>query len=127
MPDDSLAGLLLEIRAFRDARDWQRFHTVRHLAAALSVEAGELQETLLWKTDDEVTAALSDSPFRARVGHEIADVLIYALLAAHACGLEPAELIRAKLQINAEKYPVELARGSSKKYTGILVAPFGRG
>ena len=117
MPDDSLANLLLEIRAFRDAREWERFHTVRHLAAALSVEVAELQEAVLWKTDDEVSASLAESAFRTRVGHEVADVLIYVLLLSHACGLDPATEIRVKLQLNAEKYPVELARGSSKKYT----------
>lgn len=58
MADDSLADLLLEIRTFRDARGWERFHTVRHLAAALSVEAAELQEALPWKIDDEVSASL---------------------------------------------------------------------
>jgi dCTP diphosphatase len=117
MVDDSLEDLLGEIRSFRDAREWERFHTVRQLAAALSVEAAELQETMLWKTDDEVTASLGDDPFRARVGHEIADVLIYSLLLCHACGLDPAAVIRTKLRLNAEKYPLDLARGSAKKYT----------
>src|SRR6476646_9250793 len=105
MSDESLTTLLLEIRAFRDARDWERFHTVRHLAAALSVESAELQEALLWKTDEEVTEILIDGPFRAHIGHEIADVPIYALLLAHACRLDPTEIIRNKLQINAEKHP----------------------
>jgi NTP pyrophosphatase (non-canonical NTP hydrolase) len=117
MTDDSLADLLREIRTFRDAREWERFHTVRHLAAALSVEAAELQEAILWKTDDEVSASLAESDLRTRVGHEIADVLIYSLLLCHACGLDPAAVIRAKLKLNSEKYPVELARGSAKKYT----------
>jgi dCTP diphosphatase len=126
MTGDSLADLLLEIRAFRDARDWERFHTVRHLAAGLSVEAAELQEALLWKTDDEVSTSLGESVFRTRVGHEIADVLIFGLLLCHACGLDATAVIRAKLQLNAEKYPVELARGSAKKYTE-LSSPLGAG
>src|SRR5687768_10993814 len=108
MSNDSIADLLHEIRTFRDAREWERFHTVRHLAAALSVEAAELQEALLWKTDDEVNASLEDNAFRTRLGYEIADVLIYGLLLCHGCGLDPTSVIRAKLKLNAEKYPVEL-------------------
>jgi dCTP diphosphatase len=119
MPNDSLADLLREIRTFRDAREWERYHTVRHLAAALSIEAAEVQEVLLWKTDEEVSTSLEDGAFRTRLGHEIADVLIYSLLLCHACGLEGATVIREKLQLNAEKYPVELARGSAKKYTDL--------
>jgi hypothetical protein len=36
--------------AFRDQRDWKQFHSLRNLAAGLSIEAVELQEILLWKS-----------------------------------------------------------------------------
>lgn len=49
-----------ELLAFRDARDWKQFHTPRQLAAALAIEASELQQAMLWKTDAEVTEALAD-------------------------------------------------------------------
>ncbi len=103
--------------AFRSARDWKQFHTPRQLAAALSIEAGELQQAMLWKTDDEIEAALGDPAFKAEIGDEIADVLSFALLLAHDLGLDPAHLIEAKLKKNEERYPVEKSRGRSTKYT----------
>jgi len=105
--------------AFRSARDWKQFHTPRQLAAALAIEAGELQQAMLWKTDAEIEAARGNPKFRAEVGNEIADVLSFALLLAHDLGLDPGELIEAKLKKNEERYPVEKSRGRSTKYTNL--------
>lgn len=105
--------------AFRDARDWKQFHTPRQLAAGLAIEAGELQQTMLWKTDAEVEVAAGDGAFRTAIGDEIADVLSFALLLAHNLGMDPAELIDAKLKKNEQRYPVEKSRGRSTKYTNL--------
>lgn len=105
-----------ELLAFRDARDWKQFHTPRQLAAALAIEAGELQQAMLWKTDAEVAVALADGSLTTEIGDEIADVLSFALLLAHDLGLDPAELIRRKLNKNEERYPAEKSRGRSTKY-----------
>ena len=35
---------------------------------------------------------------------------------ADACGLDMDEIVRKKLQRNNEKYPVEKARNSARKY-----------
>jgi NTP pyrophosphatase (non-canonical NTP hydrolase) len=102
--------------AFRDARDWKQFHTPRQLAAALAIEAGELQQTMLWKTDAEVEAGLADGTLKGEVADEIADVLSFALLLAHDLRLDPAELIAAKLKKNEQRYPVEKSRGKATKY-----------
>ena len=71
---------------------------------------------MLWKSDEEVEILLQSSD-RTEVTHELADVLIYALLLAHRLDEDPEQLILEKLELNAERYPVELAKGSSAKYT----------
>jgi len=109
-----LTGLVV---AFRDARDWQQFHLPNQLAAAISIEAAELQEKFLWKSPEEVASLSSDAPSRVTIGEELADVLIYSLLLAHELNLDPAAVIQDKLAKNAEKYPIERARGSASKYT----------
>ena len=114
---DCSEEILDALLAFREARDWKQFHTPRQLAAALAIEAGELQQALLWKTDAEVDAALAETELKSEIGDEIADVLSFALLLAHDLGLDPAELIRNKLKKNEERYPVEKSRGRSTKYT----------
>ena len=112
----SMQEIVAELVAFRDARDWKQFHTPRQLAAALAIEAGELQQAMLWKTDPEVTAGLADGTLTPEIGEEIADVLSFALLLAHDLGLDPADLIRNKLKKNAERYPADKSRGRSTKY-----------
>lgn len=101
-------ALKAKIRQFRDDRDWAQFHNAKDLALALSIEAAELLELFLWKD------AASADPKKLR--EELADILMYALLLADHEGLDITEIIEEKIRQNNEKYPVEKARGSSKKY-----------
>lgn len=111
------------IVAFRDRRDWKQFHSLRNLAAGLSIEAAELQEILLWKSEAEVEALLRSTRGRQRVAEEIADVLVFSLLVCHEAGLDPAQVVRGKLRQNAKKYPVRLAKGRALKYTELQPTP----
>ena len=98
-----------KLRRFRDDRDWAQFHNEKDLAIALSIEAAELLELFLWKNPNE---AAPD-----KIKAELADVFMYALLLADKLGLDITEIINTKLQLNNEKYPVEKAKGTAKKYT----------
>lgn len=113
-----IRSLIEEIVTFRDERDWHQFHTLRNLAAALAIEAGELQEVMLWKTDGEVEELLEGDGHEL-ITDELADVLIFALLVAFEAGVDPAEAIRRKLQLNEERYPADLSKGRADKYTDL--------
>jgi NTP pyrophosphatase (non-canonical NTP hydrolase) len=115
---DTLAELQAAAIRFRDERDWAQFHTPKDLALGLSIEAGELAELFLWKTPAQTEAELRGNPaLRQRLAEELADVQIFLLYLAHAGGLDLGTAVRAKLVRNAEKYPVDKARGNSTKYT----------
>ena len=116
-PAVTLADLVAAVCRFRDERDWAEFHTPKNLAAAIAIEAAELQERFLWKTDAEVDRDLADAAKRAGVADEIADVVMFAMLLADRLGIDLAEAITAKLAANEQKYPVNLARGNARKYT----------
>lgn len=111
---DSLSDLAHELRRFADERDWAQFHSPKNLASALAVEAGELLEHFQWLTEAQSRELAPDK--RDAVGAELADVLLYLVQLANALGIDPVDAARAKLAINATKYPVERARGTSKKY-----------
>ena len=113
-PAVTLADLVAAVCRFRDERDWAEFHTPKNLAAAVAIEAAELQERFLWKTDAAVDQDLVDAAKRA---DEIADVVMFAMLLADRLGIDLAEAITAKLAANEQKYPVNLARGNARKYT----------
>ena len=101
------------LREFAAERDWDQFHSPKNLACALSVEAAELLEHFQWSSDKQ---ALPADQLEA-VSHEIADVLLYLIRLADKLGIDPVAAATAKLVLNAQKYPVDLSRGSSKKYT----------
>lgn len=117
MPAPSLEDLTRRLIAFRDERDWRQFHGLKNLMLSLSLEAAELLELAQWKSDEEVEGALNDPAFRARLGEECADVLLYLLLIAERGGIDLARAAADKIARNAAKYPVAKARGSARKYT----------
>ena len=102
---------------FRDKRDWAQYHNPKDLAISLSLEAAELLEIFQWKGQEKVKAIMTNSIGRKRVKEELGDVMIYALNICHAFNFDPADVILSKLKMNEEKYPVEKAKGSAKKYT----------
>lgn len=120
---DRWQDFVAAVKAFRDAREWSQFHTPKNLAAALAIEAAELQECFLWKTDGEVEAEMAAGPKREAVAEEVADVLMFALLLADRLGLDVGQVITAKLAANEQKYPVALARGTARKYTELGTNP----
>ncbi len=111
---DSLNGLAQQLELFANERDWQQFHSPKNLAAALTVEAGELLEHFQWLTEEQSRTLTPEK--REAVGAEVADVLLYLIQLSSALGIDAVAAAQAKLKLNAAKYPVDRARGNSKKY-----------
>ncbi len=105
------------LRRFAADRDWDQFHTPKNLAMALSVEASELLEHFQWLTAEQ--SASLDTHTLQRVREELADVLLYLVRLADRLDVDLLAAAREKMVRNAEKYPVEKARGSSRKYTDL--------
>jgi len=115
--NNDLQSLTQALRDFAKARDWEQFHSPKNLATALTVETAELLEHFQWLTE----AQSRDLPAakQAEVAAEAADVLLYLLQLCDKLGIDLVQAARQKLALNAEKYPVDRARGSSKKYSEI--------
>lgn len=77
-----LAALREAVLAFRDARDWRQFHSLRNLIVSLNLEAGELLEFTQWQSDAEIEALPAEPAAREALGEECADILLYLLLIA---------------------------------------------
>lgn len=117
MTSPTLAELSDRLVAFRDARDWRQFHSLKNLILSANLEASELLELTQWKDDDAVESAAADPAFNRRLAEESADVLLYLLLIAERAGFDLAAAAAAKIDINETKYPVEKSRGNARKYT----------
>jgi len=105
---DTIKKLIEEIISFRDERDWKQFHNTKDLAIALSIEASELNEILLWKNNESID--------KNKLSEELADVFIYAFLIAEKHDLDIKEIILEKLALNAKKYPINKSLGKADKY-----------
>ena len=100
-----VAALQDFLRAFTAARGWDRFHSPKNLAMALTGEVGELVEVFQWATEEQSRHAASDPATAQAVRDELADVLIYLVELAMALGVDLDDAVARKLEKNALKYP----------------------
>lgn len=105
------------LRRFATEREWEQFHSPKNLASALVVEAAELLERFQWLTEEQSRSLSAEE--KQRVTDELADVFVYLIRLADKLDVDLIEAARGKIARNAEKYPVEKARGNAKKYTDL--------
>ena len=106
-----MEDIIKALLAFRDERDWSQFHDERNLALAISLEAAELNELFLWKKDSEIQMIDKE-----KIKEELADVFAYAFLLAKKYDLDVRRIVLDKIKMNEQKYPIDKAKGSAKKY-----------
>ncbi|MGP3635237.1 nucleotide pyrophosphohydrolase [Streptomyces sp. 24-1644] len=106
MSELDVAGLQRRLAAFAAARDWERYHTPKNLAAALSVEASELVEIFQWLTPEQSARVMEKPETAHRVADEVADVLAYLLQFCEALGVDPLAALAAKIDRNEVRFPV---------------------
>ena len=113
MSVDDLQELL---RRFADERDWNQFHTPRNLILAIQAELGELSELVQWIPDDQIDEKwIQDN--NERLQEEIADVFLYLIRLSDVLNIDLIDAAAKKIDLNASKYPVDLAKGNATKYT----------
>jgi NTP pyrophosphatase (non-canonical NTP hydrolase) len=88
--------LIEEIIRFRDERNWKKYHTPANLAKSIVIEAAELLENFQW----------DDNYDHENMSDELADIMIYSIMAADAIGVDIETIIRDKMKKNGVKYPV---------------------
>ena len=112
---DILKMIQVQLRRFASQRDWDKFHSPKNLCMALAAEVGELTEHFQWLTEEASRDLMPET--RTRVEEEVADILIYLVRLADKLNIDIAQAVKRKIRINATKYPVARAKGSSRKYS----------
>ncbi len=97
-----------ELIKFRNERDWEQFHNPKDLALAINIESSELLEEFLWKKAEDAKIE--------KVKEELADVFAYAFLLADKYDFDVKQIVLDKIKSNGEKYPIDKAKGTAKKY-----------
>lgn len=105
---NDIKEIIQKLIDFRDERDWEQFHNPKDLAIAISIEAGELLELFLWKEPNNAD--------KEKVTKELADILAFSFLLANKYDLNIKQIILEKIKDNSQRYPIDKAKGSSKKY-----------
>lgn len=103
------------VREFVSERDWDKFHTPKNLATALSVEASELLEPFQWLVSGDKHEI--DEAKLTAIRHEMADVLVYLVRLADKMEVDLFQAVLEKMALNRAKYPADQVRGDSRKYS----------
>lgn len=111
-----ITRLAQALEQFASDRNWAQFHSPKNLVMALSGEVGELTEVFQWLSEDASKSAARNPETAQAVEDELADVLMYLVRLASVLGVDLDAAAQRKLRLNAEKYPVEKARNTAKKY-----------
>ena len=102
------------LRKFCAERDWEKFHTLKNIASALSVEASELLEIFQWM--EEEPDLDKDIKVKEKISEEVADIMFYLLRFSDLAQINLENACRKKIEKNKKKYPIRLAKGKSTKY-----------
>lgn len=100
-----------KLTEFRNERDWEQFHNPKDLALAINIESSELLEEFLWKKSEDAKIE--------KVKEELADVFAYAFLLADKYDFDVKQIVLDKIKSNGEKYPIDKAKGTAKKYNDL--------
>ena len=111
----TIADIQAAVEAFAAERDWNKFHSPKNLAMALSVEAAELLEHFQWLSEEQSQNLNND--VKKDVAREIADIQVYLARIAAKLQIDIYSAVTEKMQENAEKYPADKVRGKADKYT----------
>lgn len=109
----NLPALKRALLSFARRRRWQRFHTPKNLAMAMSVEAAEVVEIFQWLTPAQ--SARLDARRRGELSDELADTYIYLLRLAQVCGIDLVRAAFRKMRKNEIKYPVGAVPGKRRR------------
>ena len=114
----NISVLKNKLKKFAKDRNWEQFHTPKNLSMALSVEASELVEIFQWFNDQDCIDLIDNKrpEVMSKVEDELADIFVYLLRIVMTLDVSLEEVVNQKLLKNEKKYPVDLVKGSSKKY-----------
>ena len=103
----TIAELSDFVKKFRADRGWAQYNDPYDLAAALSVEASEILELLLWGKDQDFRTIIAAEPkLQEKLGEELVDVFTYVAILADSIGVDLTQAFFAKMEKNAKRYPV---------------------
>ena len=105
MSELNFEDLAVRLKKFADARDWEKFHTPKNLAMALSVEVSELSEIFQWMTAEESANVMKDQRSADAVKDELADIALYLVRLSSILKVDLLAEANAKIDRNEKRFP----------------------
>ena len=87
-----------QINKFVEERDWDKFHSPKNLAMALSVEASELLEIFQWQEKDDYKSKEFQKKIIDDCKDELADIFYYLIRLCYKLDIDLEEAFEQKMQ-----------------------------
>lgn len=114
---DSINELSSLVKTFCEDRDWDQFHGPKDLAIGVITEASELLEHFRFLSDEQALELLNNPQQKEDIEDELADVLFFLLRFSQRFDIDLGRALVRKIGKSEQKYPVDKAKGSNKKYS----------
>ena len=114
--ETTIQSLKDRIKIFCEARDWDQYHNAKNLAIGVITEASELLEHFRFQSEPECDKMFKDPKKRQEIAGEMIDVVYFVLRLAQMYNIDLSEEFEKKMKGNEKKYPINLSKGSNKKY-----------
>src|SRR5210317_1842473 len=101
----NLKKIKQKINKFVKDRDWDKFHSPKNLAMALSVEASELVEIFQWQEKDDYKLEKFEKKTLENTKEEVADIFYYLIRICDKMNIDLEEAFFEKMEQNKNKYP----------------------
>jgi len=105
-----------QLARFAEERNWDQFHSPKNLSMALAAEAAELLEIFQWLTDEQSKEIVNNEKEMTMIRQEMADIFIYLARLADKLSVDIEKAVHEKIEMNEQKYPIELSRDNAIKY-----------
>lgn len=102
------------VKDFTQERDWDKFLFPKTISIYLSLEAAELLEKFVFVDNQESKQRFINK--QKEVEEELADVAYWILQMCWINKIDLSKALQKKIKANAKKYPIEKAKGNTKKY-----------
>lgn len=114
----TIQSLKNQVQDFCEKRAWDQFHNQKELAIGISTEANELLALFRFKTADEMHELMQGDKLQ-KIENELADTFFFILRFAQMNGIDLSSALTRKIELNNERYPIEIIRGRNCKYDEI--------
>ena len=121
VPDEgtTLSDIREKVKRSGSDTEWAGYRNPKDVAKAIEEKASELLEHFQWVPDRESGETVEDAERSAKLGGDLADIIIYSLICADTLRIDIAKVVEGKVGFKEVRRPASLEKGDYTNLSNI--------